>query len=434
MQYTRAAETVDINKAMAEVTYRPAMEMTSEERIAIIKGRKEFFNKFYPQVVSSMRSRGRLMLQHIAKYRDKNIEILSSPYPFNYTLFGVEDQKIVWTVTGINEDDVQAEIDALKKEIKDGCVASGYTVPASLFVNLLPFRVILLLMIRYYMERGDREHMEEICAYTAYSMFYTVFHNSFPKGVNREIMMYTVNQMTKKHMLRNQESVDKMITYGIVLCANTYKKRIMDCTDDDIIYIIQQWKSRLRGYFVSIARQYFPNAEKKEAIFTSSEKVDSDDGTDIIERESRSGTISKLSQQYSQQFFQRPLDDQIILICSRLSTVSKNEIKNALTTLRSDKGRIHEVKAFYEAIFYLYLQEADLSEFDVHSKKFLVIMESFYKKGSSKEKNITMIKEMLDRWLTATSPSFKEANGATKVSSLKKAIFQYFVYVVAMRG
>lgn len=433
MQYKQAVE-VDFSKEMTEITCRPAMEMTAEERISIIKGRKEFFNKFYPRVVAGMRSKGRLMLQHIARYRDKNIEILSSPYPFNYTLFSVEDQKIVWAVTGIDEDEVQQEIDILKKEIKDGCVASGYTVPASLFVNLLPFRIILLLMIRFYMERGDTEHMEEICAYTAYSMFYTVFHNSFPKAVNKEIMMYTVNQMTKKHMLRNQESVDKMITYGIVLCANTYRRRLMDCTDDDVLYIIQQWKSRLRGYFVSIARQYYPNANKKEAIFTSSEKIDSEDGTDIIERESRSGSIAKLAQQYSQQFFQRPLDDQIILICARLSTVSKNEVKNALATLRGDKARIHEVRAFYESIFYLYLQEADLSEFDVHSKKFLTVMDSFYKKGSSKEKNITTIKEMLDRWIAATAPGFREANGSTKISCLKKAIFQYFVYVVALRN
>lgn len=415
--------------------YTPAMEMTAAERIDIIKGRKEFFNKFYDRVCSGMKSRGHMLFRHIAAYRDRNIEVLSSPYLLGYTIFSAADRKVVFDVCGIREEEVDKEIKQLKQDIKDGCIKNNYTVPASLFENVESFRVILLLMMRYCLERGDTAKLDELCAYTGYSMFYTLFHNSFRLGiVRKETMIYTITSMSKKHIIRKLESVDGMLTYGISLCVKTYDQRIMDCTDDDIVYVIGQWKSRLRGYFVGIAKLYFPNDAKKEAIFSSTEKVDSEDGTDFVDRSSKSGNVERLAQQYTQRFFQKPIDDQIISMCSQLNSVSRQEIKTALTTLRSDKAHISEMQTFYQSIFFLYIQDAGEDDTNVHTKKFIATLNNYFKKGNSKEPNICHIKEMLGRWLEATSPAYREATSGSTINNFKKAIFQYFVLIVALRN
>lgn len=432
MSITKNTPSLEVDNWINQ-SFTPAMEMTASERIAIIQGRKEFFNLFYERVCAGMRARGNQLLRHIASYRDKNIETLSSPYLLGYTIFGAEDRKVIFNVCGIPEDEVDAAIKGLKQDIKQGCIANNYKVPASLFENVESFRVILLLMMRYYMERGEKSKMEQLCAYAGYSMFYTLFYNSFPNGVRKETMVYTITSMSKKHIIRKLESVDSMLTYGIKLCVDTYRQRIMDCTDDDIVYIIGQWKSRLRGYIVGIAKVYYDNDEQKNAIFTSSERAETEDGTDFVERASKSGSVDKLATQYSQRFFQKPLDEQIIAMTSQFNSVARLEIKNALTSLRADRGRIAEVKSFYQSLFYLYLQDAGQDEVDVNTKKFLATMNAYYKKGNSKETNITTVKDMLDRWLKATSVSYKEANSPSTINNFKKALFQYFVFVVALR-
>lgn len=418
------------------IGWSEATEMTKDELTDIIAGRKELFNRFYPQVVSGMRARGNQFLAHVARYRDRNIEVLSAPTLVDYSIFSNEDQKIVWKVTDIDEADVDAEIKKLKTEIHDGCVHKGYKPPTESFKNLTAFRVCMLLIMRYYLERGEKDKLAEACSYTGYSMFYTLFRNFFPYGIRPETMAYTMSTMTKKHKLKQQKDVDGLLEYGIERCVVAYRQRIMDCTDHDIIYVINQFKSRLRDYFRSIASKYHENDKKKEAVFISTSAVasgDEGDETEFIDRGSKAGDIEKYATQYTTRFFQKPLDEEILTYAAKLGEVPRQEIKNALTTLRSDRARIHELKTFYECLFYLYLANDDSHDLNPHSKKFLAAMDAVYKKGNSHDKNIVTVKGYLDSWLTATSASYREATRASKINGFRKAIYEYFIFAVALR-
>ena len=411
------------------------MEMTTAELVDIIGGRKELFNQFYDRVVAGMRARGNQLLRAISKYRDKNIETLSSPYLLNYTIFGVEDRQIIWKVTGIDEDEVDKAIKEMKKYIRENCKLRGYQAPASLFENVTGFRVVLLLIMRYYLERGQKEELEECCSYMGYSMFYTLFINSFRHGIRKETMIYTMNTMSNKHKLKHQKDVDGLLTYGISLCVQTYKQRIMDCTDHDIIYIIGQFKSRERGYIVSIAQKYYENDKKKEAVFVSNAMLtNNEEGTaEFVERNSTTGLVDSLAQEYASKFFQKPIDDQIVNICAKMNDISRLELKNALNQLKADKGRIPEMRSFYEGIFYLYTEAEQGKEIDVHSKRFLSVMNDIYKKGNSKERNITAVKAYLDKWLSAASAFYRENNRSATLNNYRKATFQYLIFAVTLR-
>ena len=106
-----------IEQDLESLRYEPAMEMTKDELLDIIGGRKEFFNKFYPQIVNTMGAGTPRLMRAIAQYRDKNIEILSSPYMLNYTIFGNQDQQIIWDITKIDEDEVAKEIPQQTKKL-----------------------------------------------------------------------------------------------------------------------------------------------------------------------------------------------------------------------------------------------------------------------------------------------------------------------------
>lgn len=418
----------------SNMVWSPATEMTTAELIDIIGGRKDLFNQFYERVVSGMRANSSRFLQAVSRYRDRNIEILSSPYLLNYTTFTESDFDVVFNVTGISKQEIEKAIKEMIKNIDANCKIKGYVAPKSSFSNLTGFRVLLMMIMRYYIERGDKHALNEACAYMGYSMFFTIFVNSFRNGIRKETMVYTITTMSNKHKLKHQKDVDGLLTYGIALCAETYKQRIMDCTDHDFIYVIGQFKSREHGYIVSIAQKYYENDKKKEAIFTSKDMLVNDEGeTDFVERNSTANWVESLAREYSSQFFQKPVDSSIIGIVSKLNEVSALELKNALITLKGDKTRITEMKAFYEAIFYLYLNASNGGERDVHTKKFLTVMNDVYKKGNSKEKNITAVKAFLNKWLAAASATYRETTRTPTLNNYRRATFQYLVFTVAMR-
>lgn len=411
------------------------MEMTTAQFSDFMQGRKEIFNLFYERVVNGMRRNERILLKGIAEYRDRNIEILSSPYLFDYTKFNKEDAAPLYKATGIAEEEVDAAVKDLKKFIRQNCRDLGVVPPD--FANTTPFRMLLLLVMRYYIERGDKAKLQEVCAYYAYSMFYTIFYNYFRNlKPRRETMIYTINNMSSKFKIKQFKTVDGMLTYSVNLCATTYTQRIMNCTDQDMMYVIGQIKSRIRDFIKNIKNAYVQNDAAGNAIFTSKAQMvggENDDELNLVDRSSSSGDIVRLATEYTSRFFQKPVDQEIVKIVSRLNEVSRPEMTNIFNSMRADKVRIPEVERLYNALFYLYLNDSQSSLTTVHSKKFLNVMDEIYRKGNSKDENISTVKELINRWLEEFSPTYKETTRPPTLNNLRKAIYQYFVFLVVLR-
>lgn len=419
---------------MVDLTYlAPAMELSSAELQEILHGRKELFDRFYFKLTHNLPRNERKLFKAVAQYRDRYVDVLGTPYMTKYCIFTEKDEAIIWEVSGLEESEVDAEIKTLKKFVNDTAKMKGYSSPASLFKNLTAFRVILILMMRYYMEKGQNDKLEVCCAYMGYSMFYSTFTKFFKYGLRKETMVYTVGTLTNKHKLKQTGSVDGLLTYGVHKCLDTYKQKVMNATDSELIYVIQQFKSRLSGYFKDIADKYYKNDKNKDAVFASSDRIEGEDGTNFVERDSSAGKVEALAQTYTTRFFQKPIDDEIITMVCRINETSRNELKNALTGVRNDNSQIPVVKNFYEACFFIYQDEVNGAIMDVHSRKFLTSMDIVYRKGNSKELNITDVKATLDKWLKQFSQVYKEANRSAKLNSYRKAIFQYFIFIVVLR-
>lgn len=411
-----------------------AMEMTTAQFSDFMQGRKVFFNTFYERVVKNMRKNERNLMMAIALYRDKNIDILSSPYLYDYTKFNPEDAEPLYRCTGISEQEVDEAVRELKKYIKENCRNLGINPPD--FANTTSFRMLLILVMRYFMERGDKQKLEECCSYYAYSMFYTIYYNYFRNmKIRKETMIYVMANMSNKFKIKQEKTVDGMISYSVKLCANTYTKRIMDCTDQDMMYVIGQIKSRMRDFIKNIKNAYVKADKDKEVIHISSERLDDEDaGTKVfIDRQSTMSEIAGLAQQYTNTFIQKAVDMEIVKLVSKLDEVARSEISIALDSLRRDPVRIPEVQKFYNSIFYIYLSENSSSLTSVHSKSFLTVMDAVYRRGNTKDPNVNTVKSLINTWLEATSQMYRQTQSPTTLNNLRRSIFHYFVFLVVLR-
>lgn len=410
-----------------------AMEMTTAQFSDFMQGRKVFFNTFYERVVKGMRKNENRLMHAIALYRDKNVEILSSPYLCDYTKFNPEDAEPLYRYTSISEEEVDQAVRELKKFIKQNCHNLGINPPD--FANTTPFRMLLILVMRYFIERGDKKKLDECCSYYAYSMFYTIYYNYFRNmKPRRETMMYVMANMSNKFKIKQEKTVDGMISYSVKLCANTYTKRILDCTDQDMMYVIGQIKSRMRDFIKNIKNAYVKADKDKQVINISAPTLPDEEGTKVfIDKPSTMGEITALAQQYTNAFIQKNVDMELVKLVARLDEVSRNEISIALDTLRRDSKRIPQVEQFYSSIFYIYLSESNSSLTSVHSKDFMAAMEAVYKRGNTKDSNVNLIKKLINEWLEATSPMYRQTQSPTTLNNLRRSIFHYFVFLVVMR-
>ena len=151
------------------------------------------------------------LLRAISVYRDKNVEKLSSPYILDNMLFTQSDIDIVFTVCGTTKEKVQEMLDTLddlpintSEYFQDKL--EGKKIQKR---NIIPFRVLLIMILRYYIMQNDMKKAEEIMFYYAgiAKQFDDRFHirqelkEKFPLGVDRPCCIYinrVFNLVTKE--------------------------------------------------------------------------------------------------------------------------------------------------------------------------------------------------------------------------------------------
>lgn len=373
--------------------------------------------KYYPLVLENLPKNEKKLFRYIAQYRDNNIEILSSPYPLNYPIFSEEDRLVLFDTCKIKLNDLKETISKvpLPKGVKE-------------IKNFEPFQALCILCMKYYLDKKDSTKITMIYYYMAYSMYWTIFKKYYKKFLPREeTMVYTVNNMSNKFILKQVGSVDKFLLYTVEKSIEAYSDRVQRCSDAEISYIISAIKTKLSNYMNKITNEYMQNYNNNEVIFKSSEFLE--DGS-MRESKSIGSQVDSYANEYTNKFFSEEPNQKIVNMVAKIKGISSSELKTTITLLL-DQQRIDEVKAFYSSLFYLYFSENSTKSKNIKSMEFLGVMETIYKKGNSKDKNIVTIKTLMNKWLEEGSKTYRSSNRQPLLNDYRKAIYYYFVFLVS---
>lgn len=378
-----------------------------------------FKTLLYPKVEESIKNPAneKKLIQHIGKYRDRNIEILSSPIILNNMFFNNRDKDIIFEVTNIEREYVEKLLETVKPP--DG---STKGLPE----NVTAFNVIMLMLIRYYIIAKKPKQLEIINAYYAYSMYFTIYHKYFPFPPNEAIMKATINSLSYKYDIKSLGSVDKMIRQTNNITIESYEQRIIRGNDSDIIYVIMQIKSRANGKMKKIKNMYKISEEKGDVLFT--ENTFNKEGV-MNESGGMLSNVQVSTTTAVTKFFAMPdVDMKILSFCCKVNEVSAKDLRSTIQMI-NDKKFMPEVEAFYQALFYLFYTNGGKRE-DIGGKRFYVICNEIYKKGNSNDKNINKIKQLLHNWLNASNNTYRVTERNATLNSIRKALYFYFVLVL----
>lgn len=372
------------------------------------------------------------LMRWISKYRDANIETLETPYPLSYPVWTPKCESIMYESVGFSLDD-------LYQYTKDVEGPGGYIDKAARRGNLQTqntTQYLMWMILRYYLLNNKQREATIMKYYMGYFYYMGAFTNYF-RGYkpNKDVMMYVVNNLSYRVKLKSLGSVHKWIYYGMDAHTTSYEKKILRGADYDYLCTLNKCRERFHGYLHIIKRDYEANKDTNR-IYTQKTFINEGEGLQY-ENGSVITDIIGIADQYTSAFFQHPISENAIKFAVNKSNkagwIPEKDLRNTIYMIADNPDNQDDVRAFYQALFYVFfhLPNKNYERSDIHSRQFIVEMQKTYKPGNSNDANRIIIRDMIDKWLTVGSRTYRSTNRTVTITIFRRAIFDYFIFKTA---
>ena len=407
------------------------MEKSFEAATTEVPSKEEYSirDKYFPYIESFIPKTEKILFQYIAKYEDQKSELLNTPYPLDVITFSAKgpDNDIVYKCTQINQKELEEDIAKVPKA-KSAIENAAFT----------PLQTVLLLIIRYYLITKQKEKAKAIYYYYGYSIYWSLYSNFLkPYGYppRKETMIYTINELTYKNILKKVGSVKEWICYNVQIPVenDASYERLADCRNEDIRRTLEAITVNMRSKIREVSSKYYENDKLGNVILTSKADLN-DKGSQRLDI-SITAEADKLAQEFTGNFFMADINVNTIKRATTLAKdASPKEIKVTLEEIKNNVP-VSEVNMFYSSLFYLFLASDDpkATTANVKTFKFFMVMKDVFKKGNSTDINIIRVRDLMDKWLERGSNTYRITSREATKTGYRRAIYYYFILAVSER-
>jgi hypothetical protein len=373
-----------------------------------------FKNNFEKRIEVGLQKESAKLMKLITNYIDGHSEVLFDIGPIQRLYFSEEkDRDPLFDMVNIERKELKAVIDvcpALNKEWK--IVANE-------------FNIIMALMIREFAKKRKKRELEYCISYLTCSLYSSSQFKYFRYEPNRNIMEYTINNLSNKYLIKQLGSLYKALHATALKSHETYTKDLVRGNDKDIIQYIANLRTRLDNLIQNIAKQFYDNHEKGNYL---NQEADNYDEENFYLTDNISFTINRMADKTLLQILTRGVNQDLAKRAASLNNVSVNAVRTALNDLIMKKDE--ELKELLVLILQLYLMDGTHKPESVGSVRFLTFCLELYAKNNTTDKSILRIKELLDEWLNECSVQYKKTERVATLSAYRKSIFTYFVFLI----
>ena len=289
------------------------------------------------------------------------------------------------------------------------------------------FTVTQLLIIRYFMLNNKKKEIDLAMIHLSFSgKFYpSVHYRSYPTVTPaRHIMEYVVNnRLSKKFDLVTQGSVIGAIRSVSATWLDTYKDRMKNLSDEDVVYLIQQLHSRVGSFVKNIATEYYDVYEDKDSYIAYSS--DSFDDNDFHLADSDTLRVGRCTEKTVNMINSVGVDYRICRMCSN-NDITPNECKAVIESIIGTKENIITIKELISLMISLYFATGERDLADI---KFITY--TIAPKPNAKQKEIVRVKDIIEEWLCESGTAYlrRRSRIATR-NSYERAVRMYFALVI----
>lgn len=351
----------------------------------------------------------------IGKYLDRNANALYDTGMTEKIYFLDSDKEAIYSASNLT-----------KQQITKTIKKSTY-IKASWRILNEPLNISSVLILRYYAKNNMRKELELFLTFYSFYFYATLYFKYFPFGANKNIMDFTINNLSRKFKLKQSGSIIETITSTALTSHDTYTKELIRGEDGDFAKYVYALKTRLNDILKNVKNEYEKNKASNNYMNYDEDDYSEDnfhlaDNMSYIIRNKSQAAVIKLNTYGA--------DMQLANLAAQLSQVSKNEIRNVITHLSDNDTE--DITRLCELILQLFLEGGENNSADIRGQKFIVKCLEIYKKSNTNDKIIIDIKNILDKWLMKNSAKYRQTNREATLSNFRRAIFVYFVLHIQM--
>lgn len=378
-------------------------------------------NKLYGEIEEAFKDKNNItkLTKYITHYADKNSDLLSSADLSARLIFSETDKNIIYTVTGISEKDVTTAI----KE--SPVIKSTWKIATN------PFYMLSILIARYFILNKMESYADAMIVYMSYLLYTTSHKGSFKYKPNKQIMDYTINNLSNRFLIKQVGTIQNMIENTVVPpIHDRYAKEMNNGSDENLKDVITALETRVSSVIKNIAREFYENHKTGKYLNHEDEDLSeenfhlSDNISFKIDRVVNLVTQSIISEGFDQQ--------KCMKRAINLNTGSSiKKLEPMLRTIISDD--MENIAPFISDILTLFIYKGNSNSIeDIKTMKFISESLQIYK-SNSQDEITARIKERLLYWIDITSEKYGRnfiSKGKTSLDTYRRTIYTCFVFKI----
>lgn len=381
---------------------------------------KVVLTELYPKVEKSLQANKNKWKKLMSDFFQSRASALYDIAPIDRMFFSKDDEDALYNTLKIS-----------KQEITD-------ILQRTYYYNMQGFQsdqatakdehtVLSLTILRYFIIKNDQKDAELAMLYLSFSgkIYASAHFKSFPITPEnyRHVMEYAINNMSNKYDIVKYGSVIGTVRSLGDTWVKSYKSRFKDYDDEDVVYLIQQLKSRISAFIKNIAKEYYRAFDNREYITYDSDNVTSDE---YHLADSDSLKLERVIDKSYSKLETTTTDFRLCKMCAD-SNVRTDELKSIIDSIMTNPENFKMVKELIRNICTYYFLEGKSK--DVTSVEFISF--SISPKPNSKNELYLRDREILEALLLKNSDKYKTRSkrAATKIS-YNNSLLKYFVFLI----
>lgn len=385
---------------------------------------KIILERLYPRVkdVLSTPQGDRKFKIMVGSYMDRNQDKLYEVGPNHLIPFTDQQKNEYFDLFNVDKKEI---MEMTKEILKQLGSSSDFK-----YLNNNPIFFLFYCCIRYYYITKNDKGLNTALAIYALSVYPSVWSVYFKYPPNPGVMQYTVDHLTEKYILKQAGNIFNALFTSINRTFTTYSTKdtergfisIVEASDKEVIRFIQRIHNDQKSMIRNIVDMYMINHRKGLRI---SDNLESQDSITIDpDKENNSSVVDSVTNKVLIPIISNGVNLKIVTQSKDLAQISLVECRYYISKILIDKYT-DDIRRMIQAILFRFLYDDKNRREDINSSKYLVWCSQLFRQTNSKNENVKIIKDTLDKWSEETGIHAKYKREATRVN-YKKAIFFYF--------
>ena len=378
-------------------------------------------NRLNGQIEEAFKNKNNIntLMKYIQRYADKNGDLLLSTDMSSRLIFSESDKNIIYTVTGIKQTEVSAAI-------KDSPV-----IKSTWKIATNPFYMLCILIMRYFINHKMESECDALTVYMSYLIYTTSHKGSFKFTPNKQIMDYTINNLSNRFLIKQVGTIQGMIENTVVPAIHErYMPELKNGSDENLKDIISALETRISSVIKNIAKEFYDNHKTGKYLFHEDEDLSEDN---FHLSDNISFKINRVVTVVTQSIISEGFDQQTCLkrAINLNSGASIKKLEPMLRTIIEED--IEHISEMISDILTLFIYKGTNNSIeDIKTMKFISESLQIYK-SNSQDDITARIKERLLYWIKITSEKYGRnfiSKGKTSLDTYRRTIYTCFVFKI----